>query len=191
MIYPKGMAAVAEANGIDLSGFGNPFPTDQLFPDYIADSTQGPQWGESGAYAGIKPGIPSMDVLDDYASSPMNTLKAVMGSVNPIFKIPAELATGHSMRTGAPIMDKSDYADQQIPLGTYIDKAAGGRSLSSGFSQENRVAASNQNYEGNPNMPPVATLINLLTGMGLTDYSKPSYQKSAQLDQRKRLASGG
>lgn len=188
MLYPKAMQNIAAMNGIDLDGYGNPFPADQLFPSYIADSTQGPTGGEAGEYMGIKPGIPSMDIMDDFAANPLTTLRSVVGGTNPLIKIPMEVATGDQLRTGTPIMDKTDYIDAQIPGANYIGKAAGGRSLSSGFTQETRVSPTNQGYEGNPNLPGKGgtDFLNWLLGMGLTDYSRPSNIKSAQLEQRNR-----
>jgi hypothetical protein len=187
MAYPKAMQNIAAANGVDLDSISNPFPLDQLFPSYIADSTQGPMGGEAGAYAGIKPGIPSSDVMDDYFTSPTQTLRTVMGGVNPLFKVPAEVASGNQLRTGTPIQDKSDYIDSQIPGANYVDKLAGGRSLSSGFTQSNHVSPTNADYQGNPTMPGGANqgltdFINWLTGIGLTDYSRPSNIKSAQME---------
>lgn len=185
MAYPKAMQNIAAMHGINLDGMSNPFPTDQLFPSYIADSTQGPTGGEAGSYAGIRPGIPSMDVMDDFASSPLNTLRSVMGSMNPLGKIPVETATGTQLRTGTPIVDKTDYIDAQIPGANYIDKLAGGRSLSSGFTQQNHQSPVNAGYLGNPNTPGTGgtDFINWLLGLGLTDYSKPSSIKSAQREQ--------
>jgi hypothetical protein len=189
MAYPKAMQAIAAANGVNLDSISNPFPTDQLFPSYIADSTQGPAGGQAGAYAGIKPGIPNMDVMDDYGTSPQQTLRTVMGGVNPLFKVPAEVASGNQLRTGTPIGDATDYIDSQIPGANYADKLAGGRSLSSGFTQANHTSPSNANYAGNPTMPGGANqgltdFINWLTGIGLTDYSRPSNIKSAQMEKK-------
>lgn len=190
MVFPKAMQNIAAANGIDLEGYGNPFPADQLFPSYIADSTQGPQWGQAGQYAGLKPGIPNMDVMDDFAAGPAQTLRTVVGGINPLLKIPFEAATGDQARTGTPIMDTSDYIDSQIPGGNYISKAAGGRSLSSGFTQPTRVAPSNMGYEGNPNLPGngkgLTDFLNWLLGMGVTNYSKPSTIISAQRERSGR-----
>ena len=200
MLYPKAVYNIAEANGIDLESYSNPFPTDQLFPSYIADSVQGPQAGEAGSYWGVKPGIPIMDIMDDYGASPKHTLGTLGGSLNPLLKIPAEVTFGRDIRTGAPIKDATDYVDRQIPNASYVDKIAGSllgsstgsRSLSSGFTQETYGAPSNVGYEsgtglsGNEN-----TFLNWLLGGGITDYSKPSSIKSAQFELRDFLRSQG
>lgn len=188
MLYPKAMQNIAAMNGIDLEGYGNPFPADQLFPSYIADSTQGPQGGEAGSYVGVKPGIPNMDVMDDFAANPATTLRTIVGGTNPLIKVPMEVASGNQLRTGTPIMDKTDYIDAQIPGANYLGKLAGGKSPSSLFSQDTRVSPTNVGYEGNPNLPGKGgtDFLNWLLGMGLTDYSRPSNIKSAQLEQRNR-----
>jgi hypothetical protein len=184
MIYPKAMYDWAEAQGVDLQSYGNPFPTDQLFPSWIADSTQGPQWGATGMYGGIKPGIPSADIADDYLANPGQLLKTLAGSLHPFARVPIELMSGNKLRTRGPISDLSDYIDAQIPLGTYADQLIGNRSVSTLGIQANKESPSNIGFN-NPSMPPGASFLNYLTGAGLTDYSKPSYQKYAQLEQKR------
>jgi hypothetical protein len=190
MVYPKAMHNLAASQGIQTNGMGNPFPTDQLFPEYISDSVQGPQWGGPGSYAGIKPGVPGPDVLDQYLSSPMKTLQTIMGSTNPAIKIPYEVATGHET-SGATMPGAAQYIDQQLPYGSVLD-ALTGREASTGFTQPVPVSKSNTGYGGNPNTGGyLRTIINQLTGGGLTDYSKPSMIKAGQLDLKKRLKAGG
>lgn len=188
MVYPKAMYNWAAAQGIDLEGYGDPFPADQIFPSWISDSTQGPLWGGAGAYAGFKPGIPSADIADDYLANPAQTMKTVFGSMHPFARVPIELMTKTKLRTGGPITDMSDYIDAQVPMGTYIDQLAGGRSLSTGFTQQNNQSPSNVGYEA-ASMPQGTGFLNWLLGAGITDYSKPSYEKFAQLEQ-KRAAQG-
>ena len=56
MIYPKAIYNMAEAQGIDLTSFSDPFPTDQLFPTWITEGLQGPITQNSeGEYWGINP----------------------------------------------------------------------------------------------------------------------------------------
>lgn len=188
MVYPKAMHNLAASQGIQTNGMGNPFPTDQLFPNYIADSTQGPQWGHAGSYAGIKPGVPSVDILDQYGS-PMSALQTTASSLNPAMKIPLELAAGHEFN-GVPITSTPKYIDQQIPYGNILDQLTG-RLASTGFTQPAPVAKSNAGYAGNPNAGGnLRTLINQLTGSSVTDYSSPSTIKNGQLDLKKRLKGG-
>lgn len=193
LAYNKAMYNMAESNGVDLNGYGNSFPSDQLFPSYIADSVQGPTWGHAGAYMGMKPGIPSLDLSDQYATNPSQTLKTILSSSNPLIKVPFEVATGTNVGTGAKIPDKSDYADSQIP---FAGRAASitGRSLT-GLGQPKHVAKTNENYEGNPESkipgtdkkisPEWMSFLNWLDGLAVTDYSKPSSGVAAQRENQR------
>lgn len=184
MVYPKATYNMAEAMGIDLKSIGDQFPTDQLFPDWMQESTQGPLVGSSGNYWGAKPGIPGADVMDQYGSNPQKTLQTIASSVNPLVKIPMELAAGHSVGTGSAIKDKSEYIDAQVPFGGFIDKMTG-KSMSSGFTQPVEVSPANVGYEAD--MPPwLVALLNMNTGLGVNNMSKPSYIKQGEFAARDR-----
>lgn len=183
MIYPKAMYNLAEANGIDLDSMSNPFPQDTLFPDWITDSPVGPvlQNG-AGHYIGLNPGVPMIDVLNDYAGSQAG--RTIAGSTNPFLKIPSELIAGQGQpavavdwRTGVKSYDTSDYIDRQIPFGTYLVGLTG-KSPSSGFLQNK---GNNDTAPANP-----YAFGNLMSGLGIFDMSKPGYQRQAQQDAKKR-----
>ena len=186
MMYPKAMYNIAEANGIDLESMGDPYPTDQLFPDWITDSPIGP-WMQTdeGRYLGANPGVPAIDVLNDYAGTQAGP--TIAGSLNPFLKIPSELAmSAHGgdasiatdWRTGIKAYDKSDYADRQIPGFGYVANITG-RSPSQLFLEAKGGA--DKEAEGNP-----LAFYNLLSGMGVFDMSKPSYQRQARKDAKSR-----
>ena len=183
MMYPKAVYNMAEANGIDLDSMSNPFPTDQLFPDWITDSPIGPiAQNAEGHYLGFNPGVPSIDVLNDYAGSQAGM--TALGSLNPFLKIPIELGTAlkepavaRDLRTGIKSYDLTDYIDRQIPGGTYATGITG-RSISSGFTQ---TKGNKEEAEVNP-----YSFYNLLSGMGVFDMSKPSYQRQARQDAKAR-----
>jgi len=174
LAFPKAMYTLAETNGIDLNGFSDPFPTDQLFPTWLGGN-QGPQFGSHGqGYIGARPGIPMMDILDQYFASPGMTFETVMGGTNPVVKVPYELATGKTTQ-GVPVDDKAKYLLGQVPFGNFVntmlDKPVGAPS------------ASNEGY--NPTGirdPKMMATINLLSGLGLMDMSKPSLIKSGEFD---------
>lgn len=186
MMYPKATYNLAEAQGIDLKSFGDQFPTDQLFPGWMEDGTQGVMAGGPNNYWQSKPGIPSADVMDQYGTNPLGTLRTIMGSTNPALRIPYEMASGNSVGTGSKIKDKSEYVDSQLPFAGFIDKITG-RSLSSGFSQPLSVAKSNENYV--PTVPVwLQQFLNKNLGAGVTDMSKPSYIKQGQFAKRDAAA---
>lgn len=175
LAYPKATYTFAEANGIDLNGMSDPFPSDQLFPNWMG-GTQGPQFGAPGSYLGIRPGNPMMDIYDQYFANPGEAYQTILSATHPLIKIPYELATG-STTQGVPVNDLSKYAMGQVPFGslvnTLIGKPIGG------------VSKSDANYDpGGIRDPKSIALINAITGVGLLDMGKPSYQKTAEFDQK-------
>lgn len=180
MIFPKTMYAFAEANGVDLDSLGNPFPVDQLFPEFLTDQVIGPQFGEAGDYGGINPGEPVTEMMSHWGSS--DPQHGLGGALSPIGRVPIELYTGTNMGTGSQILDKSDYADSQIPGLGNIARTTG-RSPTSLFTDETKdVQRGNTEGGFNPR-----ALINDLTGLGIRDYSKPNYIRRAQLEQREMI----
>ena len=195
MVYPKGMYELAENNGIELDSLSNPFPTDQLFPEWMRDDLYGPTWGEQGAYGGLGPGIPMMDILGDYGSGEsigdLDPLKAVGGSTTIPVKLGLEQllkiggnedAVAVDIRTGIPIFDKSDYLDRQLPFASYWTGVTG-KSLSQPWQNKGDKDTAEQGQ--NPD-----AFFNFLTGLGKKDYSKPGYIKQAkrELTQERRNA---
>lgn len=185
VIFPKALYNFAEANGVDLDSLGNPFPVDQLFPEFITDQIIGPQYGEAGDYGGINPGEPVTEMTSQWGgSAPQH---GIGGALSPIARIPIEMYTGVNMGTGSKIMDKSDYADSQIPGLGYVARATGRSVTGLG---EPTSDVERQLVEPGFNQD---ALVNFLTGIGLRDYSKPNYIRRAELEKRDaaREARGG
>lgn len=174
LAFPKATYTLAEAQGIDLNGLGDPFPADQLFPAWMG-GTQGPVAGNSSyGYIGMRPGNPMMDIFDQYLSSPGQAYQTIIGATHPMIKMPYELATGATTQ-GVPINDLGKYALGQVPFGSLVNTLAG--------KPVGGVSASDQTYDPNGIRDPKAlALINTLTGLGLIDMSKPSYVKTGEFD---------
>lgn len=186
MVYPKAMQNLAQSNGIALDGYGDAFPSSQIFPEFMTDAVQGPQFGSPGRFQGINPGIPGTDTFSDYLTgNPQVTLQNVIGSISPIFRSPFELGTQTQARTGQRIRNNWDYISQQVPFGAQAEKATG-RSPASAFLVPEDTAVSNEGYTGNdlPIPQNVASILNFILSPGITNYSKPSYIKRAQIEQR-------
>ena len=182
MVFPKTMYAFAEANGVDLDSLGNPFPVDQLFPEFITDQVIGPQFGEAGDYGGINPGEPITEMLSQWGSS--DPQHGLGGSLSPVARIPIELYTNKNLGTGSEIQDKTDYVDSQIPGLGYLSKITG-HSVT-GLGQP--TSDINRGLE-EPGFNDQA-LVNFLTGIGVRDYSKKNYIKRAQLEKRDEYRRG-
>lgn len=174
LAFPKATYTFAESNGIDLNGFTDPFPIDQLFPEWMG-GTQGPLFGDSSyGYIGMRPGNPMMDIFDQYLASPGQAYQTIIGATHPLIKIPYELATGATTQ-GVPINDLGKYAVGQVPFGSLINTLAG--------KPIGGVSASDESYDpGGIRDPKAMALFNTLTGAGLIDMSKPSYIKTGEFD---------
>lgn len=178
LAFPKAIYNIAEANGIELNGLGD-FPEDQMFPDWIRDSLTPPIAKDSqGQYWSVNPGIPQMDVLNDYGGH--EAWRSAAGSLAPPIKNLIEMmnapdgGVATDLRTGIPIFDKSDYLDNQIPMANAL-RGLTGRSPSSGFTQ----AKGGDTREPQPDQQ--RTIVNFLSGLGLLNTSK--YQGQAAREQ--------
>jgi hypothetical protein len=174
LAFPKATYTFAESQGIDLNGFTDPFPADQLFPAWMG-GMQGPQFGNSTyGYIGMRTGNPLLDIMDQYFASPGKSFQTIIGATHPLVKMPYELATGTTTQ-GVPINDLGKYLVGQVPFGslanTLADKPVGG------------ISASDEGYDpGGIRDPKAMALFNTLTGLGLIDMSKPSYVKTGEFD---------
>lgn len=146
IMYPKGMEALQVAMGIDAPSRTDPFPTNQLFPDWVREKGIGPiglstalggtgiggfigdtarQGVDSrsgydiGGYAIVNPSNPMIDSIAQFASG--NPINSAIQNMNPLAKIPIELGMNQNANTGAPIYgsdysDPARYATEQVPL---------------------------------------------------------------------------
>lgn len=201
LAYPRAQAALQTIAGINPEGgMWEPFPTDQLFPDWITNGAIGPvgdpesenawvAWlgrlgtnlenpvlGEQG-YTMIDPGrtaLPINSIIGEYGSN--NFGSGVGNSLSPFFKIPAELVQD-STSTGAPISKEEggegygSYAMSQIPQLSPLQRLTGaGKDYAEG-----REAGFNNE-----------ALINMLTAAGITGTGK--YIKSAEFQEQQRAS---
>jgi hypothetical protein len=182
---------VAVAAGINPDSLYDPFPDDQLFPSFLQEQMEGPQFEAGGRYYGFRPGIASFDVMNQFASG--NPIDTVLDNANPLFKIPIELMTGTRLGTQSRIRDYSDYIDSNIPGLNYAANISGQSVTGSFYSLLTRGGMDPQyqfelgNKDSNDQL---ISAINWLTGVGLTDYSRPSYIRFAQIEQQQANQEG-
>ena len=177
MAFPKVMANMQLATGIESEGPGNPFPVDQLFPDWLKEKGVGPIFQEgaslsrSNTWQGSTPGDtivnPTNPFIDQIAQlgSPGKTL---LSSLSPGARIPIELLTGQTT-LGIPLEaiegGTPGYLSQQIP-------AVGTATRLTGLNRDNEPWSPEQ-------------LINYLTGLGVTGTGP--YQEQASIEIRQML----
>ena len=113
-------------------------------------------------------GYPIFDTIKA-ASDPLAFFKQ---NLSPEIKIPAELITRRKFDSGAPITDMTDYAVNQTPVVGRVN-----RILTGGSAGQTEGRA--------PNWLPA---LNEVTGAGLSENNKPSYQAQAELDEIRRKA---
>lgn len=182
----------AVANGLDPESLSDPFPDDQLFPSFITESAFGPQFtaaegflgASGGEYLRMNPGIAHLDVLDTLGADP---LRGIAGMVSPIVRVPAELLSGGSWQTGAPIKDWSDYLDSSIPGINYLANVSGVSPTGSvesllqgqGLDQQLQVEKGNKT-----DFDKALSVANWITGLGVQNLSRPNYINYAEIEKR-------
>lgn len=127
MLYPKTMSNLQLMTGIESEGPADPFPMDQMFPEWLREKGVGPvlqpgsglgrdaNWrGESPGYTILNPTQPFMDQIIQMGS-PGKTLTS---SLTPAARIPIELMTGRTS-LGIPLENVEGgvpgHLAQQIP----------------------------------------------------------------------------
>jgi hypothetical protein len=183
---------VAVAAGINPDSLYNPFPADQMFPSFLSEQMEGPQFELDGRYFGVRPGITTFDVFNQFASG--NPIDTILNNANPALKIPIELLTGTRLGTQSRIRDYSDYIDSSLPGVNYVANVSGQSVTGSLYSLLTRGAMDPQlQFElGNKSSSDqLISAVNWLTGIGLIDYSRPSYIRFAQQEQRQANQEGG
>lgn len=131
LLFPKIMANMQEITGIESQGPGNPFPTDQMFPDWIKEKGIGPiipapphflsgigrqeTWrGDAPGYVVVNPTNPLIDQITEF-SHPKQSL---LSNLTPFGRIPIELLTEQNA-LGIPLREVEGgtpgYLAQQVP----------------------------------------------------------------------------
>ena len=195
LVYPKFMQAMQGLMGIESPGRTDPFPNDQLFPDWIKEKGIGPILrhgltesglpglltdasrsipgftGEDSGYSVVNPSNPLIDMVAQYAGmgNPSDPIKGLGQLLTPALKIPSEVIHGETF-TGAPI-EPGRYIAENIPIASMFSRVTG----IGAFGPTQRGQEEGFNYEA---------LVNLLTALGLQGTGP--YIKSAEFQERDR-----
>jgi len=191
--FPKAGFNIAVAAGLNPDSMYDPFPDDQMFPSFLQQQIEGPQFEIDDRYYGFRPGIAPIDVMNQFASG--NPIDTILNNANPAFKIPIELLTGTRLGSQSRIRDYSDFIDSSIP-GINYAASISGQSVTGSFYSLLTGGGFDPQYQferGNKDSRDQAiSAFNWLTGLGLTDYSRPSFIRFAQIEQRdENRESGG
>ena len=144
LAYPRGMTTLQQLLGQEGVSVADPFPDDQLFPQWIRDYGIGPIgnpvsdnpfskfWGLLGknmvdergdhkGYTVVNPSLPMIDFFQQYGgSSGWDTGRGIVDTLSPFIKVPYEVATDQQF-TGQPISREGGgpglltYLRKQVP----------------------------------------------------------------------------
>jgi hypothetical protein len=186
-MFNKASFAVATAAGVNPYSLSDPFPTDQLFPDFMTNLSGGfgPQVEIGGHYYGFSPGVATWDVLGSNFSdlSPTGIGRTVLGQAAPWIKDPVEIATTRSVATGGQINDWSEWLDQQIPGVNVVGRLTGysptGTLVGGGLDQNYQYEKGNKDASDRN-----LSILNWLTGTGGQNMSQQNYINLAEIQKR-------
>lgn len=171
---PKASLALANMMGIEGGTLSDPFPKNEAFPAWIRENVWGPQipFG-SGGFGIFAPQIPTFEVARTFdPTHPVGSLKNIGASLNPLARVPIEVARGRhenglakDLFTDKVYRDASEYASQQIPVLSQVQRITG-RDPLGGFAPT-RGAQYRADQGGSVMNWPGA--LNWLTGSGFHD----------------------
>jgi hypothetical protein len=163
--------AIQETQGIETPGRHDPFPTDQMFPEWVRSYGLGPISTGEGFLGKFSDQLPPGYVMGGMGLNPLSDLmsqaeapgKTVLSSLTPVAGIPLELLQGRKTFTGEPISGPEarpgamgQYIGENIPIWSGIQGITG----VTPFGEEtSRAARSDQAGK--------ESFINWLTGLGV------------------------
>lgn len=196
-VFPKATYNFAHSQGIELNSFSDPFPDDQMWPDFLRESSTGPvARNPQGDYLTYKPGFVTNDVLDDIipgrwwdqdsgADAVRNLIEGPVGMLNPMLKAPVEVLTETNLASGGRVHSIPEYIDSQIPGANWIASISGysptGSLLSGGLKPQRQVERGNKEHFERE------AFWNYLLGAQLQNVSRPSYINMAEIERRNRI----
>lgn len=195
----KAYDAMQTAAGIETPGRDNPFPVDQMFPQWIRAQGLGPIGvpdGVLGAFSNQQPpgyimagmGLNPLSELMSQSESPGRT---ILSSLTPGIQIPMELLKGEKNFTGEPILGPQA---REGALGQYIGEQIPIFSAAQGITGITPFGGQTRKVEKSGGDARLESLLNWLTASGIKGtgpYQKQAFfeKKSASDAERKSLKS--
>ncbi len=198
LIPSKAMYNLAIANGIDPNSVGDPFPEGTLFPSWYTERVIGPQYKVGDDLWGANPTGPLGDVLNSLGSNVKpkdfvsidgltKTAGTFLNMSTPFFKAPAEIITGKTLETGAPIDDRAQYVQDYVGPARFASRALG-KELYPSLNPEGTLEFANRTEskyrkgmtEDERLQNALPEILNYLTGSGFTNYTSEQATNSAE-----------
>lgn len=207
LYYPRAIQAMQDIAGIEGTTMMDPFPDNQLFPDWIRARGIGPisdadeggwfstltrdtvdEEGNPTGYGILNPSNPFMDVIESIgglSGSPKEVGRSVFDSMTPAIKIPGELAFDTTF-SGAPISASKrggqghlNYLLNQIPA------VAGANNVAE---IDFRTLKPKEMPESREKGRDIQALLNYLTAAGIRGTGP--YVKTAEFEASERANNG-
>jgi hypothetical protein len=201
LAYPRAQLALQQAMGIQGGTIADPFPDDNLYPEWIraygigpigeaGDSGPSGFWGSLGKHlidingnpygtTIVNPGDPFTQTFESTFGygRPLDAAQALYGNLTPAIQIPSELAFGQTV-LGAPInsnpLTDPDFVGQTIPALAPFARVFNGIP----------GIGNTRDYNKTGQRIDIEALLNVLTGAGIRGTAP--YVLQAQLEQRDR-----
>lgn len=137
---PKIYETIQEAQGMETGGMGDPFPVDQMFPDWLRAEGLGPLAGPEDLLGKFSNQEPPGYVMVGQGLNPLTSMiaqisqpgKMLLGSLTPAAGIPLTLASGQNLTTGEPISGPDarpgamqEYIGSQVPIWSMVQGMTG------------------------------------------------------------------
>lgn len=202
LAYPRAQLAAQQAMGIEGGTISDPFPNNQLYPNWLRAYGIGPLgefggdqsvgsnfWAELGKHmvdvngepygsTVVNPGTPFDQTVSQLLGfgNPMSTFAALGENTTPAIQIPAELAFGQTLIGSDISSDPTNFIASNIPLVAPFARVFNGFP---GIANTHDYSRSgNQRFD-------MEAFLNILTGAGIRGTGP--YVPQAQLEQGKRF----
>ncbi len=170
VIPSKLYGALQEAQGIETPGRDDPFPVDQMFPEWLRAEGLGPIADPNSFLGKFSNQDPPGYIMAGHGLNPLTQLisqiqspgKTALSSLTPVAQIPLALSTGQNLFTGEPISGiearpgaMQEYIGAQVPIWSMIQGLTG----VTPFGTETKKSAKSD--------PAVEAITNWLTSAGI------------------------
>lgn len=199
--YSKAMYNFGQANGVDLESVSNPFPDDQLFPEFLTDQMTGVGFEANDKYYSFNLGQPQADLFRDFFAGTTKTneglnpawdfglglYQGVAGMGNPLITVPNELSSGVTVEGIPAGGNPLEAIESSIPIVNNVASVTGYSPLNTiANARLTPLESVQRGTRGGVTENP-EYLANWLLGLQITDTSKPNYINLAEIEQRNRL----
>lgn len=191
LVPSKLYEGIQQTQGIDTPGRDDPFPVDQMFPQWIRAQGLGPLSLPEGVLGSVSNQTPpgyamagvGLNPLADLMSQVEDPRKTILSSLTPAVGVPVELLTGRKNFTQEPILGNdakpgsfSQYVGEQIPIWSAIQGVIG---ITPTLGETKKVEKSGGDAR-------IESLINWLTAAGIRGTGP--YEKQALFEKRDATA---